>query len=111
MAKTNASFLSGAPELLILRLLSHREMYGYELVNAIRTVSNSEISLAEGVIYPLLHNLEAKGFLRSKDKVVAGRKRLYYAVTSKGQKRLDLLVSEWQRVSSGVNAFLGELNV
>jgi len=48
MARSNPPFMSGVPELLLLRLLAKREMYGYELVRAIRQVTGDAISLGEG---------------------------------------------------------------
>ena len=62
MAKrtTNPSFMNGVPELLVLRMLSERAMYGYELVQAIRASTNKVIAPGEGVIYPILHGLERK---------------------------------------------------
>lgn len=108
MAKTNAAFMSGVPELLVLRLLSRQEMYGYELVRAIRVVSGDAFNLAEGVVYPLLHSLEARKLLRAREKNVGGRNRVYYAVTPKGSKRLAQLRSEWDRVSGGIASVLGE---
>ena len=68
MPKANPPFMSGVPELLVLRLLSQREMYGYELVRAIRLTSEDAIVLAEGVVYPVLHGLEQQGALRSKER-------------------------------------------
>ena len=100
--------MSGVPELLVLRLLAKREMYGYELVRAIRLTSNEVIVLAEGVVYPVLHALEEQGILRSKEKAVNGRTRIYYSVTAKGCRRLDTLLKEWKRLSLGIRPFLGE---
>lgn len=99
--------MSGVPELLLLRLLEQREMYGYELVRSIKTVTSDAISLGEGVIYPVLHGLERSGALRAKRKLVSGRTRVYYSVTAKGRKRLDRLHGEWQRIESGISAALG----
>lgn len=107
MAKTNPPFMSGVPELMILRLLVRKEMYGYELVRAIRLVSNEAFDLAEGVVYPVLHALEKKKFLRARRKLVEGRNRVYYAVTDRGQKRLVELANEWERVKAGVDSALG----
>jgi PadR family transcriptional regulator PadR len=101
--------MSGVPELLVLRLLSQQEMYGYELVRAIRQTSEEKIVLAEGVVYPVLHALEEQGVLRSKEKAVDGRTRIYYSVTAKGHRRLDTLVEGWQRLSQGIRPFLGEM--
>lgn len=107
MARTNPPFMSGVPELLLLRQLKSREMYGYELVKAIRTVTGDAISLGEGVIYPVLHSLEENGALKARRKKVSGRLRVYYSLTAKGKKRLEKLQGEWERVQSGVAAALG----
>ena len=106
MAKTNAAFMSGVPELLALRLLSRQEMYGYELVKSIRLSSKESITLAEGVVYPTLHSLESRGFLKAKERLVGKRSRVYYRTTAKGMKRLNMLESEWDRVSGGIEAIL-----
>ena len=106
MGQTNPPFMSGVPELLLLRLLAQREMYGYELVKAIKLVTGEAISLGEGVIYPVLHSLERNGALRAKRKKVEGRTRVYYSLTARGRDRLEKLHSEWQRIQSGVSAAL-----
>ena len=100
--------MSGVPELLVLRLLTNREMYGYEIVKAVRLVTAEAIGLGEGVIYPVLHWLEESGAVKAKRKAVNGRERVYYTVTTKGRKRLQHLSDEWQRVSGGVNTALGD---
>lgn len=106
MARPNPAFMSGVPELLVLRLLSRQEMYGYEVVQGIRLSTNGVIVLAEGVIYPTLHTLEKKGFLKSAAKTVDGRKRIYYQVTAKGKKRFEEISSEWKKISNVINASL-----
>ena len=102
MAQSNPPFMSGVPELLLLRLLDQKEMYGYELVRSIRAATGEAISLGEGVIYPVLHSLERNGALRSKRKTVSGRTRVYYALTAKGRKRLARLQDDWQRIQGGI---------
>lgn len=94
--------MSGVPELLLLRLLQQREMYGYELVRSIRQVTGEAISLGEGVIYPVLHSLERNGSLKSRRKSVSGRTRVYYSLTAKGRRRLARLTDEWRRVQGGI---------
>ncbi|MCH7503719.1 MAG: PadR family transcriptional regulator [Proteobacteria bacterium] len=102
MAQTNPPFMSGVPELLLLRLLDQREMYGYELVRSVRKVTGEAISLGEGVIYPALHSLERNGALKSRRKPVGGRTRVYYALTAKGRQRLDKLRNDWRRIQGGI---------
>jgi len=106
MAQSNPPFMTGVPELLLLRLLDNREMYGYELVRSIREVTSEAISLGEGVIYPALHSLERNGSLKSKRKPVQGRTRVYYSVTRKGRERLEKLQNDWQRIQTGITSAL-----
>ncbi|MGB5492201.1 MAG: PadR family transcriptional regulator [Woeseiaceae bacterium] len=108
MGQSNPPFMSGVPELLLLRLLAQREMYGYELVKSVKLVTLEAISLGEGVIYPVLHGLERNGALKAKRKAVGGRTRVYYSLTAKGKQRLRRLEDDWQRIQGGVNAALGE---
>ena len=107
MAQSNPPFMSGVPELLLLRLLNDQEMYGYELVRSIKEVTNEAISLGEGVIYPALHSLERNGSLKSKRKAVSGRTRVYYSLTWKGRDRLEKLQNDWSRIQGGVATALG----
>ena len=102
MAQSNPPFMSGVPELLLLQLLNEQEMYGYELVRSIKTVTHDAISLGEGVIYPVLHSLERNGSLKSKRKAVGGRTRVYYSLTRKGGDRLEKLQEDWRRIQGGV---------
>jgi PadR family transcriptional regulator PadR len=106
MAQTNPPFMSGVPELLLLRLLDQQEMYGYELVRSIKNVTEEAISLGEGVIYPALHSLERNGSLKSRRKAVGGRTRVYYSVTGKGRQRLEKLQGDWRRIQGGITTAL-----
>ncbi len=107
MAKTNPSFLNGVPELLLLKLLSRREMYGYEIVKAIQAETQEKLSFGEGCIYPYLHYLEKEKLLSSRRKEVGWRSRNYYQVTERGRKRLEELSGEWERVASGIAFLMG----
>lgn len=108
MARRSSSFTAGLSELLILRLLGEREMYGYELAKAVQALTRRRIHLGEGLLYPLLHALEKQGMLRSRRETVAGRPRIYYRTTAQGRRRLATLVERWQQASAAVNSALGE---
>jgi PadR family transcriptional regulator, regulatory protein PadR len=105
-SQPNPNFMAGVPELVILRLLNDREMYGYEIVQEIRNSSNNVLSLGEGVIYPVLHALEKGGALKSRRKTVSGRSRVYYAITHKGARRLAELTSHWTTLAVAIQAVL-----
>lgn len=102
----NPNFMAGVPELMILRLLQDREMYGYEIVQAIREESGGVISFGEGVVYPVLHGLEHDGALTSRRKAVAGRSRQYYAVTAQGTQRYRQLAQTWTSLTDAIRMAL-----
>ena len=102
MRETNSSFMNGVPELLVLRCLKDREMYGYELVQEIRGRTDAVVNLGEGVLYPLLHALEKKGALQSRRKTVQGRSRVYYALTPRGDERLAGLSNTWNTLAAAI---------
>jgi PadR family transcriptional regulator PadR len=100
--ETNPNFMAGVPELMILRLLQDREMYGYEIVQAIRAETGDVVSLGEGVVYTVLHALEREDALKSRRKKVDGRSRIYYAVTASGLKRYRELASSWTALAGAI---------
>ena len=104
--ETNPNFMNGVPELLILRLLQQEEMYGYEIVQAIRNRTDSVIAVGEGVVYPVLHGLERDGALKSRRKTVNGRSRIYYSVTAKGSHRFAELSETWSNLAVAIQEML-----
>lgn len=108
MSRSGASLMSGVPELLLLRLLSRGEMYGYQLARSIRVMSQETIDVGESVLYPALHSLEQRKLLRSVRRSVDGRTRVYYRITPAGQRRLAALTEDWRRISTAVDSALQE---
>jgi PadR family transcriptional regulator len=104
---SNPNFMNGVPELLILKLLRGREMYGYEIVQAIRSQSGDVITFGEGVVYPVLHALEREGALRSRRKSVSNRSRIYYSTTPTGARRLEQLSVTWTSLADAIQKMLG----
>jgi PadR family transcriptional regulator PadR len=104
--ETNPNFMNGVPELLILRLLEDAEMYGYEIVQAIRDRTDAVIVVGEGVVYPALHSLERAGALKSRRKTVAGRSRIYYSMRKAGSRRLADLAAQWTSLAGAIQKAL-----
>jgi PadR family transcriptional regulator PadR len=102
----NTGFTAGLAELLILRLLQEREMYGYEIVQGIARQTGNAVSPGEGVVYPLLHALEKDGALRAREQAAGGRTRIYYTLTAKGVRRLFDQTDEWTRLTRAVGQVL-----
>ena len=83
------SLVSGSMTMLILKLLSEKDMYGYEMIDTLRQKSQNVFELKAGTLYPLLHGLEDKGMLRVYEKEYAGKIRKYYSITQSGMNMLD----------------------
>ena len=96
----------GGLDLLVLRLLSEREMYGFEIVAELSKRSQEVFQLKEGTLYPLLRRLENEGAVTSRAEKIEGRIRRYYRITKKGGARLEERQTEWNRYSTAVNAVL-----
>jgi PadR family transcriptional regulator PadR len=104
-------FLTGTVTVLILSLLSEREMYGYEILQEAERRSAREFLLKEGTVYPALHNLEQNGLLkavwRSGD---AGPRRKYYRLTAKGRRQAQAKRRQWDMLSALMRTILGGAN-
>jgi PadR family transcriptional regulator PadR len=102
----NPDFMAGVPELMILRLLQDREMYGYEIVQAVRAETGDVVSIGEGVAYTVLHALEREGALKSRRRRVEGRSRIYYTLTPAGLKRYQNLASSWVTLARAIQSVI-----
>ncbi len=60
-------------------------MYGYEITQRVKELSESRLLLTEGALYPTLHKLEAEGCLKTETVMMGKRMRKYYALTSEGR--------------------------
>ena len=89
--------LKGTLQTIILKLLESKDhMYGYEITQKVKEVSEGGIMLTEGALYPALHKLEADGFLETTVEVVDGRARKYYNLTEHGGKEVTSKIEEAQ---------------
>ena len=84
-AMSNNPLLKGTLQTIILKLLAdNTEMYGYEITQKVKEVTDGEIMITEGALYPALHKLEAEGLLDVEVEKVDNRMRKYYKLTEKG---------------------------
>lgn len=100
------SLVSGSMGMLILRLLSEKDMYGYEMIDTLKKRSENVFELKAGTLYPLLHGLEEKKFLNSYEQEVLGKVRKYYRITPEGRKHLEQKKEEWKEYSKAVSNVL-----
>ena len=99
--------VSGNTSMLLLQLLSEKDMYGYEMIETLTQRSCSLFELKAGTLYPLLHTLEAEGHLISYEKEVSGKVRKYYQITKEGRKSLTKKKKEWSDYTQAVSQVIG----
>ena len=102
----NKELLKGTTETMILRMLDREPMYGYGMIKNFEILSKGTFQFKEGTLYPLLHNLEKKGFIESYWDELEGRRRKYYRITKDGKKGLEDRKSEWEEFSQAMNLIL-----
>lgn len=103
----NKELLKGTIPLMVLRLVSSGERYGYELIKLFERLSGGGLLFQEGTLYPVLHALERDKLVRSRwDTAATGRRRKYYAITRRGEDVLRAKTGEWVEFQRMVNAIL-----
>ncbi len=94
----NSKLYKGSLTTIILKLLAENDkMYGYEITQKVKELTQGELSITEGALYPALHKLEADDLLDVEVKKVDNRLRKYYKLTEKGTKESVNLLNELQR--------------
>lgn len=89
--------IKGTLQTIILKLLSENDrMYGYEITQKVKALSEGKISITEGALYPTLHRLEAEGLLSTEKVNMGKRVRKYYSLTEKGTETTANKVNEFQ---------------
>jgi len=103
--RVERELMRGAGPIAVLKLLQSREMYGYELVDALTKRSAGVLAMGQSTLYPMLYNLEAKGLIESSARQApTGRQRRYYRLTSAGEKQLAAQTKDWQAVTRAMQA-------
>lgn len=100
------SIISGSMTMLLLSLLSEKDMYGYEMIDTLRQKSQNVFELKAGTMYPLLHGMEEKGLLSVYEKSVSGKTRKYYRITKEGRQVLRKKTEEWKEYAAAVTNVL-----
>ena len=88
--------LKGTLKPIILKLLQEQNrMYGYEITQRVKELTEGKINITEGALYPLLHKLEAEGVVTTHLENIGKRVRKYYKLTSDGSTIAQDLVEEF----------------
>lgn len=108
----NPDLVRGALEPVILEMIAGGASYGYEIARAVEAASNGKLLAQEGTLYPALHRLEKRGYLRATWKSSPeGRQRKHYQLTAEGRRYLEASRAEWVQFSKTINRILGTAHV
>ena len=104
--KISKELVKGSTATLVLSVLKSKDMYGYVIIKEIALRSEHVFELKEGTLYPILHALEQEGCLESYWEEFENRKRKYYHLTRKGEKRLNASTEEFAAYTTAVKRVL-----
>lgn len=107
MGEEKPDFLKGTLDMLILKIVALGPIHGYAISQRIQQISKQVFQLTQGSLYPALHRLEDRGWLKADWKnTETGREAKFYTLTRKGQKQLETEVLNWERLTNAVSLIL-----
>lgn len=99
--------LQGALALLVLKTLENGPMHGWGITLHIQSVSNDQLRIEEGSLYPALHRMEKEGWVKAEWGVSENNRRArYYRITAAGRKQLQAEKQKWESVAHAIGLVL-----
>src|SRR5260370_34340657 len=103
MQSQKSDLLQGTLDMLILKIVALGPIHGYGIAQRIRQISKEVLQVQQGSLYPALHRLEKRGWLRAEwGEAETGREAKLYSLTKAGRKQLHADTSNWDRLSEAV---------
>jgi PadR family transcriptional regulator PadR len=104
---TRIELPQGTLDLLILRTLSGDSQHGWAISQRIQQISSEALQVPQGSLYPALHRLERRGWIKAAwDVSENNRKAKFYSLTAAGKKQLSRETEEWRRLVAAVDSVL-----
>ncbi len=98
-----SGYRRGVTSLIILSLLRHEDMYGYQIVQEVGRSSDGFLTTQEGSLYPVLYRLLEQGYISDRSVLVGRRmQRIYYHIEPSGLEKLKELIRDYEQVTEGV---------
>ena len=97
----------GTLDLLILKAVAIEPQHGWAIAERIHQISNTALRVNQGSLYPALHRLERRGWIRASWDVSDNNRRAkYYELTRAGRKQLDAETESWHKLTTAVSLVL-----
>ena len=107
MARRKTDLLQGTLDMLVLKALDGEDRHGYSVARVIEQTTGDVLSVDEGSLYPALHRMERKGWIKSSWGLSENNRRAkFYRLTARGRKQLSVEAEEWARYSRAVAQML-----
>ncbi len=107
MDAQKSDLLQGTLDMLILKIVALGPIHGYGIAQRIRQISKEVLRVQQGSLYPALHRLEKRRWLKAEwGEAETGREAKFYVVTREGRKQLEAEEANWDRLSEAVAMIL-----
>jgi PadR family transcriptional regulator PadR len=107
MDPSRSDLLQGTLDMLILKVVALGPIHGYAIAQRIQQISKEVLQVQQGSLYPGLHRLEKRGWLRAAWAASeTGREAKFYSLTRLGRRQLDAETANWERLSQAVSLIL-----
>jgi PadR family transcriptional regulator, regulatory protein PadR len=104
----STDLLQGTLDLLILQTLAPGSMHGWAIAQRIQQVSRNVLEIGQGSLYPALHRLEYKGWIKAEWGASENNRRArFYSLTRAGKRQLEAELKSWDRLSTAIALVLG----
>ena len=108
MAQQPIDMPQGTLDLLILKTVALEPQHGWAISERIQQISSDVLRVKQGSLYPALHRLERRGWIKAKWGASENNRRAkYYELTRSGHKQLETEESAWRKLTAAVGEILG----
>jgi PadR family transcriptional regulator PadR len=96
--------IQGTLDLLLLRILSVEPLHGWAISQRLRAASGDVLQVSEGSLYPALHKLEQRGWIKAEwRQTESNRRAKFYSLTRPGRRQLEKETGSWRRLSAAIS--------
>jgi len=107
MGEERLELPQGTLDLLILKALALESLHGWGISERLQQFSRDAVQVQQGSLYPALHRLERRGWIRASWAISENNRRAkYYKLTPRGQKQLEIETAAWRKLSAAVGHVL-----
>jgi PadR family transcriptional regulator PadR len=107
MGADRSELLLGTLDMLILKIVVMGPIHGYAISKRIKQISKEALQVQQGSLYPALHRLEERGWLRAEwREAETGREAKFYSITALGRRRLEIEELDWERLSGAIRLIM-----